>query len=236
MKLGDILTITGIEFTVRPFTAAEHQAFDELAEQHQLARKAAEAQALLTARGGTARETLLRGDLKRLQTKLGAYLDDTGEALRDGLTEDGRLAAFELALQVDDLSTRINELQEERSVEALLREEELMQARETVITTFMHQVLGSPMSLAEFTAALTPAEIVLLDEVVALGKLRTGLSASTRRQSAAWERQIETLQALANQRGVGSGSASQPQPQAAPAKPGQAGRSRRSSSRSKGGD
>lgn len=219
MKLGDTLTIAGVEFTVRPFTAAEHQAFDELAEHHQLARKAAEAQALATSRAGTARERLLRGDLDRLQTKLGAYLDETGTALRDGLSDEGRLAAYELASQIDDLSVRIGELAEERTVTALLREEELMQARETVITTFMHAILKPPLTPEEFVAALTPAELVLLDEVVALGKLRTGLSASMRRQTAAWERQVEAMQALAA-RADGNASASPPQPQAAPQTPG----------------
>lgn len=237
MKLGDTLTIAGVEFSVRPFTAAEHQAFDELAEHHQLARLAAEAQALAGSRAGTARETLLKGDVKRLQAKLGAYLNEAGDALRDGLSEDGRLEAYELAARIDDLTVRTSELAEERTVTALIREEELVQARETVITTFMHGVLRPPVTLEEFAAALTPAELATLDEVVALGKLRTGLSASTRRQTAAWERQLEALQALASTPAAGGNASASPQPpQAAPQTPGTPGRSRKSSSKSKAGD
>ncbi len=235
MKLGDTLTITGVQFTVRPFTAAEHQAFDELAEEHQLARRAAEAQAAVSTRGGTARETLLRGDVKRLQAKLGAYLD--GDALRDALTEAGRLEAYEIAAQIDDLTMRINELQEERTVDSLIREEELLQARETVVIAFAHTILKPPLTLDEFTAALTPAELMALDEVVALGKLRAGLSASPRRHAALWAQQVERLSNLkpGTPDAGGNASASPPQPPAAPAKPGRTGRSKRSSSTSKGG-
>jgi len=238
VKLGDTLTITGVQFTVRPFTAAEHAEFDILAEEHQLARKAAEAQVAVSTRGGTARETLLKGDVKRLQAKLGAYLTDEGTALRDGLTEAGRLEAFELAAQIDDLTVRINELQEERAVEALLREEELLQARETVTIAFAHTILKPPLPLDEFTAALTPAELMALEEVVALGKLRAGLSASNRRQAALWDQQVELLSTLkpGTPGAGGNDSASQPQPPVAPAKPGRVGRSKRSSSTSKGGD
>lgn len=236
MKLGDTLTITGVQFTVRPFTAAEHQAFDELAEMHQLARRAAEAQAAVSTRGGTARETLLRGDVKRLQAKLGAYLD--GDALRDALTEAGRLEAYEIAAQIDDLTMRINELQEERTVDSLIREEELLQARETVVIAFAHTILKPPLTLDEFTAALTPAELMALDEVVALGKLRAGLSASNRRQAALWDQQVELLSKLkpGTQGAGGNDSASPPRPPAAPAKPGRTGRSKKSSSTSKAGD
>lgn len=235
MKLGDTLTITGVTFTVRPFTAAEHAAFDELAEEHQLQRKAAEAQALAGTRGGTAREALLRSEAKRLQDRLNDYLIDG--ALKENLGEGERLAAFEVAAQLDEFTVRVEELRQERTVEALIREEELAQARETVTIAFAHTILKPPMTLDEFTAALTPAELMALDEVVALGKLRAGLSASNRRQAALWDQQVELLSKLkpGTQGAGGNDSASPPQPLAAPAKPGRTGRSKKSSSKSKGG-
>ncbi|MFA5567606.1 MAG: hypothetical protein WC972_03060 [Trueperaceae bacterium] len=235
MKLGDTLTITGVTFTVRPFTAAEHAAFDELAEEHQLQRKAAEAQALAGTRGGTAREALLRSEAKRLQDRLNDYLIDG--ALKENLGEGERLAAFEVAAQLDEFTVRVEELRQERTVEALIREEELAQARETVTIAFAHTILKPPMTLDEFTAALTPAELMALDEVVALGKLRAGLSASNRRQAALWDQQVELLSKLkpGTPDAGGNDSASPPQPPAAPAKPGRTGRSKKSSSTSKGG-
>lgn len=235
MKLGDTLTITGVTFTVRPFTAAEHAAFDELAEEHQLQRKAAEAQALAGTRGGTAREALLRSEAKRLQDRLNDYLIDG--ALKENLGEGERLAAFEVAAQLDEFTVRVEELRQERTVEALIREEELAQARETVTIAFAHTILKPPMTLDEFTAALTPAELMALDEVVALGKLRAGLSASNRRQAALWDQQVELLSKLkpGTPDAGGNDSASQPRPPAAPAKPGKPGRSKKSSSTSKGG-
>jgi len=236
VKLGDTLTITGVTFTVRPFTAAEHAAFDELAEEHQLQRKAAEAQALAGTRGGTAREALLRSEAKRLQDRLNDYLIDG--ALKENLGEGERLAAFEVAAQLDEFTVRVEELRQERTVEALIREEELAQARETVTIAFAHTILKPPMTLDEFTAALTPAELMALDEVVALGKkLRAGLSASNRRQAALWDQQVELLSKLRQDTPAADGndSASPPQPPAAPAKPGRTGRSKKSSSTSKGG-
>lgn len=235
MKLGDTLTITGVTFTVRPFTAAEHAAFDELAEEHQLQRKAAEAQALAGTRGGTAREALLRSEAKRLQDRLNDYLIDG--ALKENLGEGERLAAFEVAAQLDEFTVRVEELRQERTVEALIREEELAQARETVTIAFAHTILKPPMTLDEFTAALTPAELMALDEVVALGKLRAGLSASNRRQAALWDQQVELLSKLkpGTPDAGGNDSASPPQPPAAPEKPGKPGRSKTSSSKSKGG-
>jgi len=235
LKLGDTLTITGVTFTVRPFTAAEHAAFDELAEEHQLQRKAAEAQALAGTRGGTAREALLRSEAKRLQDRLNDYLIDG--ALKENLGEGERLAAFEVAAQLDEFTVRVEELRQERTVEALIREEELAQARETVTIAFAHTILKPPMTLDEFTAALTPAELMALDEVVALGKLRAGLSASNRRQAALWDQQVELLSKLkpGTPDAGGNDSASPPQPPAAPAKPGRTGRSKKSSSTSKGG-
>jgi hypothetical protein len=235
LKLGDTLTITGVTFTVRPFTAAEHAAFDELAEEHQLQRKAAEAQALAGTRGGTAREALLRSEAKRLQDRLNDYLIDG--ALKENLGEGERLAAFEVAAQLDEFTVRVEELRQERTVEALIREEELAQARETVTIAFAHTILKPPMTLDEFTAALTPVELMALDEVVALGKLRAGLSASNRRQAALWDQQVELLSKLkpGTPDAGGNDSASPPQPPAAPAKPGRTGRSKKSSSTSKGG-
>lgn len=235
MKLGDTITIQGVEFKARAFTAAEHQAFDELADAHQLDRKAAEAQALATTRAGTAREALLRSESKRLQAELKALLAEDGGP-RPDLTEEERLQAFELAATIDDHAARMADLQEERTVEALLREEELMQAREAVIIQFAYQVLAPPVPIEEFAAGLTPEELTQLDDVVTLGKLRTGLSASNRRQAVMLGQQLSLIEKLAAKQGKGgNASASRPQPPAARAKRGQTGRSRKSSSTSKAG-
>jgi len=234
VKLGDTLTIAGVEFQVRPFTAAEHQAFDVLAEQRQLQRKAAEVQALANTRGGTAREALLQADIRGLRERLKKYMDGKNE-LKRGLSQEKRLEAFELATEIDTLTERIEHLRQERFVEAQMREEELAQARETVVVAFMHSVLKPNMTLEEFYAALTPTELVQLEELAALGKLRTGLSASSRRQAAMWDQQLQAIMRQAQQNDAGNDSASPPQPPAAPAKPGPSGRSKTSSSKSKAG-
>lgn len=233
MKLGDTITAAGAKWKVRPFTPAEHQLFDELAEPHDLERKAAQLQAMTSARGGTAREALLRADQKRIKEKLDALTGDDG-GLREDLSEEERVAAYELALELDMLTEKLEGLREERIVDALLLEEELAQARESVVIAFMHQVMGVKEPLEVFTASLTPEEIASLDEVVMLGKLRLGLSASTRRQQAAFTRTLALMQS--QQQSGGSASGSPRQPPAAPPKPGGSGRSKKSSSRSKAGN
>lgn len=233
MKLGDKLTAAGQEWTVRPFTPAEHQLFDEIAEPHDLERKAAQLQAMTSARGGTAREALLRADQKRIKAKLDAFTDEDG-GLRTDLTDEERLEGYELALELDMLTEKLEALREERTVDALLLEEELAQARESVVIAFMHQILGAAEPLDVFTAALTPEEIAALDDAVMLGKLRLGLSASTRRQQAAFTRTLAQLQS--QQASGGNASESPQRPPAAPRKPGGSGRSKKSSSKSKAGN
>jgi len=232
VKLGDTLKAAGVEWTVRPFTAAEHQLFDETAEPYDLERKAAQLQAMTSARGGTAREALLKADQKRIQSRLAAFTSEDG-GLREDLTDEERLTAYEVALELDMLTEKLEALREERTVDALLLEEELAQAREAVVIAFMHQVLGVKAPLPVFTAALTPDEIASLDDVVMLGKLRLGLSASTRRQQAAFTRTLALMQS--QQASGGNASGSRQQPPAAPRKPGGSGRSKKSSSRSKAG-
>lgn len=225
MKLGDTITLAGNQWTVRPFTAAEHQAWDELAEQHDLKGKAAAYQAAQAARAGTARQMLLQSQAKALQAKLDAFLD--GGDLKPDLSVDQRAAAFELAAEMDLITDRINTVQTEHVASLLLLEEDLTQARETVALEFMHALLGEPGSLEEFSAALTAEETLLLDELVALGKLRAGLSARSRRETAMIEKYLSLRS--------GNDSASQlPRPDA-PGKPGRPGRSKKSSSRSKAG-
>ena len=233
MKVGDKLTVAGVDWVARPFTAAEHERFDALAEQYDLERKAAELQALTAQRGGTARETLLRADQRRLQAKLAAYLDENG-APREDLTEDERVAAYGLAAELDELTERLEAHQRERAVKALIKEEELNAAREAVVIAFMHSVIAPKEPLDAFQANLTPGEVAQLEEAVVLGKLRLGLSASTRRRTA----QVEKVLAQAITRhpsDAGNASASPQPPPAAPRKRGPRGRSKTSSSRSKGG-
>lgn len=243
MKLGDTLTAAGAKWKVRPFTAAEHQLFDTVAEPHDLERKAAQLQAMASTRGGTAREALLKADQKRIQKRLTAFTSEDGGlredlteedgGLREDLTEEERVTAYEVALELDMLTEKLEALREERTIEALLLEEELTQARESVVITFMHQVMNVDQPVDVFTAALTPDEIADLDEAVMLGKLRLGLSASTRRQQAAFTRTLAQLQS--QQQSGGSASGSRQQQPAAPQKPGKPGRSKRSSSKSKAG-
>lgn len=178
MKVGDKLTVAGVDWVARPFTAAEHERFDALAEQYDLERKAAELQALTAQRGGTARETLLRADQRRLQAKLAAYLDENG-APREDLTEDERVAAYGLAAELDELTERLEAHQRERAVKALIKEEELNAAREAVVIAFMHGVTGATNPLEVFHAKLTLEEGAQLAVTVVLGKLRVGASAST---------------------------------------------------------
>lgn len=231
MNLGDTITIAGHTWTVRPFTAAEHARFDEFAAEHQLQHLAAKVEALRSAKGGgTAREALLKADAKRIQAKLNAYLD--GDALKSDLGEDERLAAYTLAAELDAIQERIDALKREAAEAVLIAEEELIAARETVTAAFMHELLNAKAPLTEFVAALTGEDALVLDEVVSVGKLRAGLSARERRQAAHY---LRTIRALTTPAGTGNASASpQPQP-GAQGKPGKRGRSRKSSSKSKGG-
>lgn len=225
MKLGDTITLAGSEWTVRPFTAAEHQRWDELAEERDLHGKAAALQAAQAARAGTARQMLIESQARAIQAKLNAYLE--GEDLRPDLTEEEQLAAFALATELDMLSDKLNAIQTEQVAATLLLEEELTQARDAVTASFMHRVTASASTFEEFAAALTPAETLVLDELVVLGKLRAGLSARNRREAAMIDKYLSRLN--------GSDSESPPQPPAARQKPGRGGRSKKSSSRSKGG-
>lgn len=226
MKLGDTITLAGSEWKVRPFTPAEHQAWDELAEAADLHGKAVAVQTAQAARAGGARQMLLESRMKAATKRLDAYLVN-GE-LRTDLSEDERVAAFSIAAELDLLADDLNAVKAEPLAHSLTVEEDLVQARESVSIEFMHTVLAPPLTLAEFAAALTPAETVVLDELVVLGKLRAGLSARARRETALLEQYLSRL--------AGNASESQPPPPVAQGKPGRSGRSKPSSSRSKGGD
>jgi hypothetical protein len=230
MKLGDAITLAGIPWTVRPFTAAEHQRFDELAEVADLQKLAAELEAARGARSGTMREQLLTAHAKAATKRLSAYLD--GDELRSDLSEDEKLAAFEIAAEIDLFTEQAESIRGEKLASVIALEDELAERRDAVTSEFMSELL-SPYPLAEFRARLEPEDYVTLDAIVAVGKLRAGLSAWTRRQTASWAQVLAKLEQ--QQASSGNASESQPQPPGAPPKPGRSGRSRKSSSTSMAG-
>lgn len=209
MKIGDTLTVAGIEWTVRPFSAAEHQAYARLAEAADLDKLAARTQSALAVGGGSTREKILAAEAARLQTRLDAYLEDG--APRDDLTEDDRLKAYELAATIDDLAERREAIRRDREAEALIAQERHLQALDGVVLEFMHGVLASDATvppLPEFITACDDQALTALQEVVVLGKLPTGLSASTRQQNAMYDKVLK-LAALDS----GNASASSQPPQ-----------------------
>lgn len=233
MKLGDTITVAGVEWTVRPFTAAEHQRFDELAEAHDLHAKAAAAAVAQGHRAGTMREQLLKSQARQLATKLEAFLDEEGD-LRPDLSTDMQLQAFELAAQLDAVTERAEAIKSEPLAEVMVLEDQVVEARERVMVEFMREILDLDPLVEELRALLTSEEHLQLQEVISLGKLRAGLSASTRQQQVLWAR---VLKQRLNEppTGTGSASTSRPSRPAAPAKPGRRGRSKTPSGTSKAG-
>lgn len=233
MKLGDTITVAGVEWTVRPFTAAEHQRFDELADAHDLHRKAAQLATAQGLRAGGMREQLIQGQVRQIEKRLAASLDEAG-ALRENLADEDQLEAFELAAKLDTLAAKLDDIKAEPMADLMLLEDELLGARDAVAVEFMAEIIGITTPIVELIATVSPEELVQLQEVIGLGKLRAGLSAYTRQQQALWER---VLKQRLNEPppGTGNDSTSPPSPPAAPAKPGRRGRSKTPSGTSKAG-
>jgi len=211
MQLGDTITLAGQEWTARAFSPAEHQRFDEIAAPLDLPKRTAEFEVMANTTDGTARIRFLQADMKRVQDKLDAYLNE-GEVKPD-LTDGQRLEGYALAAELDELEARLQAVRGDHNQRMLIMEDDLTEAREQVVTEFMHEVLGRTDTLAEFRAALTEDDFVTLDDLVVLGKLRTGLSALRRRQSAAMQR----IMALTFEPGSGNASEFSPQQPESPA-------------------
>jgi len=205
MQLGDTITLANQTWTLRAFTAAEHQRFDEIAATHNLQDLSIELETLRASNAPGARQAFVQADIKRAQAKLDRYLTDTGE-VKDDLSDEDRAKGYETSLELEMLERKLEDLQRERNKRMLILDEEATEARENAASAFMHEILKRSDTLDEFRAALTPEQLMTLDEVVGLGKLRTGLSALQRRQAAAWDR---VLQASLE---PGSGSASESSP------------------------
>lgn len=199
MKLGDKITVGGVEWTVRAFTAAEHQRFDELAAEHNLTGKAARLETLQLARHGTARQAVLQAETKRLRNQLQKHLDKNGD-LKRGLTEEQRLDALAKAAELDEYEARIENIRLEPYAALLTADEELHRAREAVMVAFMHEITAPKVNLADFYAALTDDEAAQLAELVRLGKLPAGLTARDRLTRAA----LNQLSKTREQPGVAS--------------------------------
>lgn len=220
MNFGDKVTIAGVEWTVRPFTPAEHELFDTMAAEVKLVEMAAHLEAMREAKHGTARERLLKADIARIEAVLKKkYLTANGDALREGLTDAERLEAFELASQIDMLQEQIEEQRARPRADLYRMQDEYRLLRESVVAAFMHKVMKVDMPLEEFSWRLTPDDSLVLDEVVLLGKLRAGLSARERQQAAAYHRLLRLTRSDA----VGIALESPLPPQDAPEKPGQSG-------------
>lgn len=230
MKIGDTVTIYNKEWTVRPFTADEHESFEIIAEAYQLKEIAAKLQTLKGARVGTMREKLLKKDIERTENELKQYLEDGGGP-REDLSEEESIEAYSLAAKLDMYNQHLENVRNERASQILVLEDQLIEAQEQTCARFMHKVLKIEDSIDEYLVKVTDEDKAIIEEVVALGKLSVGLSASMRRQALYWAQILETLQQSQN----GNVSESKPQPQAAPKKPGKRGPSKKSSSKSKAG-
>ena len=231
MQLGDTIKIAGVEWKSRYFTPAEHERFDLMAAEHNLIGMASQLEAMREARHGTARERLFQADIKRLEAKLAKYTTEDGSELRLDLTEEERLTAYEHAAEIDMLHGQMEKARAEPRAALMALEDEYRNLRETVVASFMYEVMKPDMPLAEFLQNLDPESALVLDEVVLLGKLRAGLSARERREQAALMRIIQ----LGASSEPGSDSESQQRRQVAREKLGQTGRSKKSSSKSKAG-
>lgn len=229
MTFGDKITLFGVEWELRPFTPAEHERFEVLAESYGLRSLAANVQALKGSRSGTMRERLINGRKAQLEKELQVYLEN--DDLRTDLSEDERVQAFYLAAQVDMYVEQLESVKNERVAQIFIVEDQLIEAQEQVITEFMFELLKPEIELDEFRVKLTEEELSLMDRVVNLGKLPTGLSAWTRRQVMSWAQVLEIYQQQQN----GNGSESPPQQPDALKKRGRNGRSKKSSSKSKVG-
>lgn len=225
MQLGDSITLAQQDWTVRSFSAAEHQKFDEIAAQHHLQELAIELETMRVTNAPGARQAFAEADIKRARKKLDRYLTEDGE-IRDNLTDEQRAEGYEVSLEIEMLERKRDDLTREHSRRMLTLQEELAEARDDTVTAFMHDILKRKDTLEDFRAALTPEELLKLDEVVGVGKLRTGLSALQRRQAAAWDRVITA----SLEPGSGSASESSPPPQESPASGGTSGRSPKRSS------
>lgn len=190
MELGDKLTLAGIAWQVRPFSAAEHQEYALLAEAAGLDQLAATAQAAMATGGGSTREKLLTGEIARLQARLDSFLEEG--APRDTLSPEEHLEAYGIAAKIDDLTEKRDSVRRERDAVALIAREHHLQALEGVVIEFMHRVLAAAFkdtpALPEFTLAASDDDITAMQDAVILGKLPTGLSASTRQQNAIYTR------------------------------------------------
>lgn len=207
MNLGDSITLAQQDWTVRSFSAAEHQRFDEIAAAHRLQELAIELETMRVTSAPGARQAFAEADIKRARKKLERYLTPDGEVKED-LSDEERAAGYEVSLEIEMLERKRDDLSREHSRRMLALQEEFAEARDDAITAFMHEILERKDTLEEFRAALTPEELLKLDEVVGVGKLRTGLSSLQRRQSAVVERMI--LASL--EPGSGSASESSPPP------------------------
>lgn len=223
----------------RAFSAAEHQAWAELAAENRLDDLAAAVDANMGIGGGTTREKLLAGDIAQHEARYTPYLTEDGGAPRPELTEAERLEAYALAATIDDLKARADNIKSERIARALILQNQHLEAVQTALIQFMHFVLQRddvPVpDLAEFAQAVTDEDLSVIESAVAAGKLPTGLSALSRRERGTYQlaRQLVQRAEAETKRGSGSASGSTLEPQASPRKTGTTRRSKKPSSRSK---
>ena len=234
MKVGDKVLLAGREWTVRAFTAAEHQKFDELAAEADLTRLAAKAETHRAARHGTARTALLKSQAANVQKKLDKYLTKDG-GLKPTLSEDDVMEAMRLGGQLDAITAEAEALKDEPLEDAAIAADTYLAARDLVMVRFMHEVLKDDRPLDEFHASLSDVDFQTLDEVVAVGKLRAGLSARARRARASVTQMTELIASREHGNALESRQ-QQPSQADSQRKRGTSGRSRGSSSKLKAGN
>lgn len=174
-KLGDNATINGVDYEVREFTAAEHQAWDEMLEERGIHKLAAKAQVGAFMRGNPEREGRRESIIKRKVRALEPEFEKLSK--RKNPTDEEELRLLEVGAELDLLEEKLEELEAERLSRGLLDREAYLSELDAARVDFMRGVLGADEAWA---ASLSDADLVTLAEVVEVGKARQPLSSFSR--------------------------------------------------------
>lgn len=181
MQVGNSITLDNHKFIVRKFSAAEVQRWEEISEQHDLEGLEAKAQAAATVEPGTSkREQLVTLQMNSLNDQLMGYFTEDGSALKPDLTDDERAEAYGIALKIDMLENKIQDVRADHQADLIKLREKSIRAQQAAMVEFMHWVLqrdGYAGTFEDFKLSLGSDDYDTLEQVVSVGKLRLPLSA-----------------------------------------------------------
>lgn len=141
MNLGDAITLAGREWIVRELTAAEHQAWDEIRERHELDTMQAKLKAEFGAKAEAGVSMKPRVELL-LEAKL-ASIDErlTQHLKRKRATRAQDEQAFQLASEADVYREQLERHRAERLARSILARNEYQAALEAAQAELAHQLL-----------------------------------------------------------------------------------------------